>query len=76
MNPLQAIPELAAELSKTYAPLKKVYAFAIETDAVAPALGATLEWMKAIGGTNLPTDFAEMELDCGYYPHWSSVYFG
>lgn len=46
--------------------MKKVYAFAIEVDAVAPALGATLEWLKAIGSKNLPTDFEEMELDCKY----------
>ena len=64
LNPLQEIPELAAELSGTFSSLKKVYSFAIETDAVAPALGATLEWMKAVGGRNLPTDFQEMELDC------------
>ncbi len=57
---------MAAELSETYAPLKKVYAFAIETDAVAFAIGATVEWMKAVGGKNLPTDFEEMELDCEY----------
>ena len=64
LNLLQEIPKLSAELSKTYAPLKKVYAFAVETDSVAMALGASVEWMKAVGGKNLPTDFEEMELDC------------
>lgn len=64
LNLLHDIPEIAQELSGTYAAMKKVYAYAIETDAVAPALGATLEWLKAVGGENLPTDFEEMELDC------------
>lgn len=59
-----SIPEIARELSKTYAPLKRIYSKCIETDAVAPAVGATLEWLKAVGGRNLPTDFEEMELDC------------
>ncbi|CAD6588717.1 MAG: hypothetical protein TREMPRED_005142 [Tremellales sp. Tagirdzhanova-0007] len=67
LNLLQEIPKLSAELSKTYAPLKKVYAFAVETDSVAMALGASVEWMKAVGGKNLPTDFEEMELD--YFGH-------
>lgn len=58
------IPEVAAELSKTYESLKKIYTTCIQTDAVAPAIGATLEWLKAVGGKNLPTDFEEMELDC------------
>lgn len=31
---------------------------------MAPAVGATLEYFKAVGGKNLPTDFEEMELDC------------
>jgi 6-phosphogluconate dehydrogenase len=60
------IPEVAAELSKTYEALKKIYTTCIQTDAVAPAIGATLEWLKAVGGKNLPTDFEEMELDCEF----------
>lgn len=27
----------------------------IEADAVMPSLGATLEWMKSVGGAELPT---------------------
>jgi len=64
LNLKASIPELSAELAKTYEPLKKIYTTCIQTDAVAPAVGATLEWFKAVGGKNLPTDFEEMELDC------------
>jgi 6-phosphogluconate dehydrogenase len=64
LNLKASIPEISAELSKTYQPLKKIYATCIQTDAVAPAVGATLEYFKAVGGENLPTDFEEMELDC------------
>lgn len=63
-----SIPELAKELSKTYAPLKRIYTKCIEMHAVAPAIGSTLEWLKAVGGRNLPTDFEEMELDCESIP--------
>ena len=44
--------------------MKEVYQIVMDTDAVAPAIGSTLEWLKAIGGEHLPTDFEEMELDC------------
>jgi 6-phosphogluconate dehydrogenase len=64
LNLKASIPELSAELSRTYEPLKKIYLTCIQTDAVAPAVGATLEYFKAVGGKNLPTDFEEMELDC------------
>lgn len=66
-NLLQSISEVAKELAGTYQAVKKLYSFAIEADAVAPAIGATLEWMKAVSGKNLPTDFEEMELD--YFGH-------
>jgi 6-phosphogluconate dehydrogenase len=61
------IPEVSAELSRTYESIKKIYTTCIQTDAVAPAIGATLEWLKAVGGKNLPTDFEEMELDCEFH---------
>jgi hypothetical protein len=44
--------------------MKKVYRLAIDTDAVAPAVGATLEYLKSVGGRDLPTNFEELELDC------------
>jgi len=67
LNLKSEIPELAKELGKSYAAIKRVYSVCIETDAVAPAVGSTLEWLKSVGGRNLPTDFEEMELD--YFGH-------
>lgn len=64
LNILQSIPEVAKALRETYDPIKQFYRIALDTDAVAPAISATLEWLKAVGGKNLPTDFEEMELDC------------
>jgi 6-phosphogluconate dehydrogenase len=40
-----------------------VVAKAVETDQVAPALSATLEYLKVVTGTDLPTSFYEAELD-------------
>ncbi|KAL7417270.1 6-phosphogluconate dehydrogenase [Mrakia frigida] len=62
INPL-LVPEIASEISKTYSSLKEVAKLVLETDAVAPALSATLEWVKAVGGKDLPTNFEEMQLD-------------
>ncbi|WWD17736.1 6-phosphogluconate dehydrogenase (decarboxylating) [Kwoniella shandongensis] len=67
LNLLRDVPEVAQELAKTYDSLKKVCMIALETDSVAPALSASLEYLKAVGGKNLPTDFEEMELD--YFGH-------
>lgn len=66
LNLLQ-VPEIAAEIGKTYPALKKLVALSIENDAVIPAFSATLEWMKSVGGKDLPTSFEEMELD--YFGH-------
>ena len=64
LNLVQDISKVATELRSTYEAIKEVYQIAMDTDAVAPAIGSTLEWLKAIGGKHLPTDFEEMELDC------------
>ena len=67
LNLVKDIPKVAEELRATYEAVKEVYQIAMDTDAVAPAIGSTLEWLKAIGGKHLPTDFEEMELDCECY---------
>lgn len=67
LNILQSIPEVAKALRETYDPIKQFYRIAVDTDAVAPAISATLEWLKAVGGERLPTDFEELELD--YFGH-------
>jgi len=57
---LKDIPEVAKELAGSYESLKRVCLLAVETDAVAPALSASLEWLKAVGATDLPTNFEEL----------------
>ncbi|KAF2168464.1 hypothetical protein M409DRAFT_65435 [Zasmidium cellare ATCC 36951] len=61
-NPLYAA-EIAAEVKRNYAPLKRVVAKGVEADHVVPALGATLEWVKQMVSVDLPTSFYEAELD-------------
>ena len=64
LNLLESCPKLGRELAGTYGDLKRICTLGVTNDAVIPALSASLEWMKAVGGQNLPTNFEEMELDC------------
>lgn len=60
LNLLEAIPKICHELAGTYDALKRVSLLALQTDAVAPAMSASLEWLKAVGGEELPTNFQEL----------------
>lgn len=46
---------ISHELGKTYDSLKDVCRIAINYDAVVPSLSATLEYIKCVGGRDLPT---------------------
>ncbi|EME46804.1 hypothetical protein DOTSEDRAFT_70693 [Dothistroma septosporum NZE10] len=61
-NPLYE-PDVAADLKKSFAPLKKIVLQAAEKDHPIPSLSATLEYLKYQTSTNLPTSFYEAELD-------------
>lgn len=54
---------IAAEVKKCQSSLKRVVLQGIEVDAHVPCLSATLEYLKYIGGTDLPTSFTEAQLD-------------
>ncbi|KAF1936828.1 6-phosphogluconate dehydrogenase C-terminal domain-like protein [Clathrospora elynae] len=54
---------VAKDVKNCFPALRRVVAKAVETDQVAPALGATLEYFKIASGTDLPTAFYEAELD-------------
>jgi len=54
---------VSEQLSGCYKSLKDVIRLAIDTDAVIPALSATLDYLKSVAGQNLPTNFEESELD-------------
>ncbi|USW48946.1 Putative 6-phosphogluconate dehydrogenase, NAD(P)-binding domain superfamily [Septoria linicola] len=61
-NPL-FVPDVAKDLKKTYASLKKVVLAGVEGDHVIPSLAATLDYLKMVTSTDLPTSFQEAELD-------------
>lgn len=54
---------VATDIRRTYPALRRIVSKVIETDQVAPALSATLEYYKVITGIDLPTAFYEAELD-------------
>jgi 6-phosphogluconate dehydrogenase len=54
---------VAKDVKTCFPALRRVVAKAVETDQVAPALSATLEYFKISTGTDLPTSFYEAELD-------------
>lgn len=56
-------PRAMEDIRKTYPSLRRIVSKAVETDQVAPALSASLEYFKAVTGTDLPTSFYEAELD-------------
>ncbi|SMY18616.1 unnamed protein product [Zymoseptoria tritici ST99CH_1A5] len=61
-NPLYE-PAIAAELKRTFAPMKRVVLKAVEGDHVVPSLSATLEYLKYQTSTDLPTSMTEAQLD-------------
>ncbi|OCF41600.1 6-phosphogluconate dehydrogenase (decarboxylating) [Kwoniella heveanensis CBS 569] len=67
LNLLRSIPEIGKELAKTFEAQKTLCRIALDTDAVAPALNASLDYLKQVNCKTLPTSFEEMELD--YFGH-------
>ncbi|KAF1353349.1 6-phosphogluconate dehydrogenase, decarboxylating [Delphinella strobiligena] len=60
---LKLIDEVSAELHKNFQSLKETVMKGIEVDNYVPALSATLEYLKYVGGTSLATQFMEAEMD-------------
>lgn len=60
---MKLIKEVSSELRKHYEPLKEVVSLATKWDAYVPSLSASLEYLKYCGGTALPTQFMEAEMD-------------
>lgn len=56
-------PQISAEVKKYWPSLKDIVMKGIHADAHVPCLSATLEYLKYIGGTDLPTCFMEAQLD-------------
>lgn len=56
-------PQIADEIKRCWPSLKEIVIQSIKVDARVPCLGATLEYLKYIGGVDLPTSFTEAQLD-------------
>nr|POE99451.1 6-phosphogluconate dehydrogenase, decarboxylating [Quercus suber] len=61
-NPLYE-PAIAQDFKRGLPSLKRVVARGVESDAVIPALSASLEYLKIQTSTALPTSFYEAQLD-------------
>ena len=56
-------PTIATHLSSATPGLKRTVITALTADAPVPALSATLEYVKYVGSTKLPTQFMQAQLD-------------
>lgn len=54
---------MAEEMNGTFPSLKRIVALGVELNAIIPSLGATLDYMKIMTDTQLPTQFYEAQLD-------------
>lgn len=63
-TPLLCRPQIAQDVKRCQPALKKTVLRSIESDARVPCLSGTLEYLKYIGGVDLPTSFTEAQLDC------------
>ena len=54
---------MAEEMKSTFPSLKKIVGLGIELNAIIPSLSATLDYLKIMTDTELPTQFYEAQLD-------------
>ena len=54
---------MAEEMKGTFPSLKRIVALGVELNAIIPSLGATLDYLKIMTYTQLPTQFYEAQLD-------------
>ncbi|OTB05036.1 hypothetical protein M426DRAFT_57717 [Hypoxylon sp. CI-4A] len=60
---MKLIDEVASDLRKNFDALKQITLKAIEWDNYVPAISASLEYLKYVGGGMLATQFMEAEMD-------------
>ncbi|KAF4541124.1 6-phosphogluconate dehydrogenase [Lasiodiplodia theobromae] len=60
---IKLIDEVSSDLQKNYSSLKEIVLKSIQWDNYVPALSATLEYLKYVGGAMLATQFMEAEMD-------------
>ena len=62
-NDLLDHPEIGGALMDNYPALKKIVLNALDADAPVPSMSASLEYLKYMGSTELPTQFMEAQMD-------------
>ncbi|PLB55359.1 6-phosphogluconate dehydrogenase [Aspergillus steynii IBT 23096] len=60
---MKTVDEIARELHENFASLKEIVIQGTVFDQYIPAISATLEYLKYVGGTTLPTKFMEGQMD-------------
>lgn len=60
---MKFLDRVGQELQQNYAAIKDVVIAGTSFDQYLPAISSTLEYMKYVGGTKLPTQFMEAEMD-------------
>lgn len=60
---MKFLDPVAREFQQSYHAIKDVVVAGVRVDHYLPAISSTLEYMKYVGGTNLPTKFMEAEMD-------------
>ncbi|KAJ5982017.1 hypothetical protein N7451_012117 [Penicillium sp. IBT 35674x] len=60
---MKFVGRVSQELQQNYAAIKDVVVTGASFDHYVPAISSTLEYMKYVGGTKLPTQFTEAEMD-------------
>ncbi|EKG10310.1 6-phosphogluconate dehydrogenase [Macrophomina phaseolina MS6] len=60
---MKLIDEVSSELKKNFSALKEITLKGIEWDNYVPAISASLEYLKYVGGGLLATQFMEAEMD-------------
>jgi len=60
---MKLIKEVAEDLKLSYEPIKRIVQIGVDIDAIIPAFAATLDYLKIVGCTSLPTQFMEAQMD-------------
>ncbi|KAL4922473.1 nucleoside phosphorylase domain-containing protein [Aspergillus aurantiobrunneus] len=60
---IKFIDKVAEQLHTTFSSLKEIVIAGTDSDHYIPAISATLEYVKYVGGTTLPTKFMEAQMD-------------
>lgn len=63
LSNIKFIDEVSRELHRNFESLKEIIMHATAADQYVPAMSATLEYLKYIGGTMIPTKFMEAQMD-------------